>query len=57
MTYPTPLRPASGDRPTRQRTQYLEAASWPDLLQLASETIDPDIALVEQVQRRAEAMQ
>lgn len=57
MTYPTPLRPASGDRPTRQRTQNLDAASWPDLLQLTSETVDPDIALVEQVQRRAEATQ
>lgn len=57
MTYPAPLRPESGDRPAQQRTQYLVAASWPDLLLVASETFDADTALVEQVLYREEATQ
>ncbi|MDU9002909.1 hypothetical protein [Sedimentitalea todarodis] len=57
MTYPTPLRPASDDRPAQPCTQDMAAASWPDLLQLASETVDPDTALVEQLRRRTEAQQ
>ncbi|MEY8829808.1 hypothetical protein AB9K34_15590 [Sedimentitalea sp. XS_ASV28] len=57
MTYPAPLRPASGDQYAPQHTQHLAAASWPDVLQVASETLDADIALVEQVRRREEVKQ
>ncbi len=57
MTYPAPLRPASGYQPAPQRTRYMAAASWPDLLQLASESVDADIALLEQVRRSGEAKQ
>lgn len=57
MTYPTPLRPASGDQTAPLQERYLDAASWPDLLQLASETGGSDVALVEQILRRTETKQ